>query len=244
MTVERGVGLVADPFGNRTNDLGFVPDLRVAQVAVRVVLLVARWHVQVELQRVVAQFGDDAFRLIGVRFGFGLVARVTVTVDPHAIAVLAPDELVGRHFQDLAGQVVQGDLDARDCRYHGALDRSLPAHLLDEVFEQAIEIEGVLADDEGQHPFDDLGDAGPPVGLSRPADPGAGIDSHEGPGVVPIDHRGLNVGDFDVATTAAFRRCAHRPGGEFAHRVLGVRVAQRRVSFAIPRRFAHRTLNP
>jgi hypothetical protein len=205
-------------------------------VAVRSVLLEARGHVEIEFEGVIAEFGDDAFGLIGVRFGLGFIACVTVTVDPHLVSVLPADELVGWHLKHLARQVVQRDLDAGDRRDGDPLDRALARGLLDEELEEAIEVQGVFPHHEGRHPLDDLGDAGPPVGFSRPSDPGVGVQPDQGPGEVAVDHRGLDVGDLDVPAAAAFRRCTHRLRGELAHRVLGVRVPERRVILRHTRR--------
>jgi hypothetical protein len=213
-----------------------VSDLAGAEVAVRAVLLVPRRNVEVELQRVVPQVLDDALGLVGAGFGVSLRFGVAVAVDADLVAVLATEELVGGHLQDLAREVVQRDFDTRDGCDGDALHRALPGHLLNQMLVQAVDVERVLADDERLHPLDEFRDPGAPVRLAGADDAGVGVDPHERPREVPVDHRRLNVRDLDVTTATAFRRNTHGVRGQFSHRVLRVRVVQPGV---VPRHSSH-----
>jgi hypothetical protein len=198
-------------------------------VAIGSVLLVARGHVEVELQGVVAQFLDDALGLVRAGLWVGLLLGVTVAVDAHPVAVLAAQKLVSGHFDDFASEVVQCDVDTRDGRDGDALDGALAGHLLDEVFVEAVDVEWVLADEKRRHPLDEFGDAGAPVGLAGTDDARVRVDADQRPREVPVDHGTLDVGDLDVASAAAFGRDAHRLRGQLPHRVLRVRVVKIRV---------------
>jgi hypothetical protein len=187
-----------------------VLDFGPAEVAVRAILLVARGHVEVELQGVVAQFVNDPLGLVGTGVGVCLLLGVAVTVGPDFVAVFSAEQLVGRHIEDLSSHVVQGQLDAGDSGDILPGDRALAGHSLDHVLVEAVDIQRVLADDERLQSTDDLRDRTAPVGLAVAGDAGVRIHSDERPRVVPVDDYGLNVGDLHVAPLAAGVGESHR----------------------------------
>jgi len=74
VTVEGDIGTVADRRRDCFDDIRLVLDFLWPQMTVWAVDSRSRRHVEVEFQRVVAQFPDDALGLGGVRGGFGLLA--------------------------------------------------------------------------------------------------------------------------------------------------------------------------
>jgi hypothetical protein len=180
--------------------------------------------VDVELQRVVPRILDDAFGLVGAGVGVGFAFRLAVTVDAYLVSVLPAEKLVGWHIENLPCDVVQCQLDAGDGLDVLARDGALAGHLLDHVFVQPVDIEGVFAGDERPEAVDYLGDRPAPVRLAVPDD--ASVCGHpcEGPQVVSVDADRLDVCDTHVAVTPASSQNHRFPRG-VSYRVLCVRVS-------------------
>jgi hypothetical protein len=136
-----------------------------------------RRDVEIELDGIVAEGRDHAFRFGGTGLRIGLVLGVEVTVDPDLVAILPTDELIGRDIKELPGDIVEGGLDAGDCGDDLAGNGPLAGHLLDEVFVESVDVEGILPDNKRLHPVYDGCVAATPVRLPGADDSSVRVDA-------------------------------------------------------------------
>src|SRR6266511_2096688 len=128
----------------------------------------------------------------GVTFSRRFLGRGRVGVEAHPVAVFAAQELVARHAIDLAHEIPQGNLDARDAAALAPPVAKLLDRAKDHVYiarilakQNALELQRILLVAGVAH-------------LAEAIDALIGVDANDWVVVVAGDHRDAHVGNFEV----------------------------------------------
>ena len=215
VAINSQVNFKADGFADafdQTDDMGHLLGADSPIVGIK---LAAPGVVDIELDRAIA-FGHRFQRLIAEGSRAVFFAEVAIGIETDLIAELAAEQLVDRHAQRLAHDVMQSVIDAGEGEDQRRVARAAitpsPAQLLiDEV-----DVEWVFADDQVAQSQDggfggEAGESGTArVALARAGDAFVGVDADEGPnaaaaiGFLPADDTSLHVGDFHFKSSHIF----------------------------------------